>query len=740
MSKNNQTYHITFIYPPATLSPKKHISAEFNYCLGSAYIIAYLKQAGFKAAQFLAFSPISIAKCVQQILAGKPKVVGFTVYNTNYTLCQLIAQRIKETAPGIIIVFGGPTASVQDRVVLGNNPFIDICVRNEGEETCLELLTHLDEVNYNLDKTQLEKIKGITFRIDNDLFSTPERNVLFENKKNPGYLDKYPSPYLDGLATSPRMGILTARGCNQNCVYCNCAVLSNRIIARHSVDRVIQELDYISKFLHQREIIDIFDDAFTLLPNRAKSICDGIIENKISLPLTCVTRCDYIDEELLEKIKEAGFKAVGFSLESAVPHVLRKIGKVQHPFTKNDPDFTKEKEFIEKFSRYVKYAHKIGIDVVYASVMVGLPGETKQEAEKTISLIKSLEKELHFYAHNVFQVYPGTPIFKNCRDYGLELEFFPNQVHFKMTHPFNTSVIPLAPNANLTLDGIDQDRQNLKTLSLAPILAAPDKSPEADCFENIILYADHISKEFVHWTQENLALNGHLIQVYQDLETAVKNHPQNEKNLSTCMAPTNYHAGYYMDTKKGKKRLVPLRLHYLGKKCGTPLDTIETAKALNQDDNSFDPLNTLVFEQTEKDGKLLFQELKKISLEEKGFSDLFDSPTYPHFTTLCRWANEKANCISLRTAIINDKNEIRICWEGSALASVGMSFKKILNKQINIRVEAQKQRNCSSCHKKALCTKCLFPNPLSEKKFCSLRRSCDCEKSVELIRHLGIFK
>ncbi len=205
---------IIFVYPPATLSADTRISVHFNMCRGSAYNISYLLQEGFAAEPFLTVEPVNLGECVKGIVSRKPAVVGFTVYNSNYCLCQLIARALKEAAPGVIIVFGGPTASVQAEAILNTNPFVDICVRHEGEETCLELLDLLEQHNFYLKKVSLENVKGITYRDGGVSRENPGRDILLANRTIPDFLDKYPSPYLSGVLNTVSQGIITARGCN----------------------------------------------------------------------------------------------------------------------------------------------------------------------------------------------------------------------------------------------------------------------------------------------------------------------------------------------------------------------------------------------------------------------------------------------------------------------------------------------------------------------------------------------
>jgi len=731
--------HLIFVFPPAIASPVEHMSAHFNMCLGSAYTISYLLEKGFIARQFSTDEPVCVNECTAQILAKKPKIVGFTVYDRNYFLCQLIANRLKQRNPNIIILFGGPTASVQPGAILRNNHPVDICVRNEGEETCLELLTRLDDVNFDLKKAWpfLEKVKGITYRAADQILENPGRDILLENRKIPDFLDKYPSPYLSGILNSSRLGIITARGCNQHCVYCNCAAISKRIIATHSIDRVLAELDFLSKGFGHNHLhnVTIYDDAFTLMPDRALEICRKIIENKIKLPLVCITRCDRVNEELLDTMKEAGFKSIGFSLESAVPHILRKIGKVQHPNTKTGDNFEKEKEFIEKFKKYTSYAKKIGIEHVFASIMIGLPGETPEEGRQSVDLIGSLEETIDYYSHNIFKVYPGTPLYYNYETYGIRLIHDDNQVHSRTIHPYDTRKIPLAPKSNWEVDGIKQDKINMKFLALSL-----SKKSGVNYFNKIILCSDKITGELISWLQNYLAVNGPLIQIYSNFDRAKQYHRENEAVLRACISPTTSYVSYYQARKEeGVISLISFWTYLFGT-CAAAIDLVNTRLGFSASPTTVNPLQSICIDREEQDTLQLHHLLVCLSNNDNPLNDLVYKRVYPYFGSLCRWEKHAANCRTLETVIVDADNNVKTCWNGEPVGKVGMPFPAIVENLRSSQREAENRRGCHNCIKQTVCIKCMFPAPLSDNRYCTLKRKFNTEKAAELIRTFDFFK
>ena len=690
-------------------------------CLGGAYILSYLVRSGLSARYFLSGKPVSVGECAARLAAMKPGSVGFTVDRSNYRFCRLIAAALKKAAPGTVIIFGGVIPSLYPGMTLTNNVFVDICSRNESEETCLQLISRLDDANFDMKRASLEKVKGITYRIGADIFTTPDRNVILENSRVPGFLDKYPSPYLEGIADSPGMGIITARGCDRHCAFCICPVMSKGVVATHSIDRVIAELDVISTCMvrDKTPVIDIFDDTFTLLPGRALEICRRIMENKIKLPLACTTRCDRVDEELLAAMKEAGFKAIEFSLESAVPRLLRKIGKVRHPDTKEDPGFEKEREFVDKFKKYVVHAKKIGIENVYASIMTGLPTETPAEGRQTVNLLRSLGGRIDYYGHNVFRAYPGTPIFSHGEDCG-------------PPPSYDTGGVPLAPRSNVEIDGISRDKGSLK--SLAFLLSLSNKEnfrADRPYFNTVILLSDTVTKELILWLQENLALNGSLIQVYTSFEKAKQHYHLNEETFIAHGVPTNYRTGYYREYKdNGVITLMPFRTYLYEKQCGIPIDLVETGTGL-----SCSSFRSICIDKEKEDVLALHRCLTGLS-----FDHFFDTPVYPYMSSLCRWEKTLPNCRVLETVVVDAQNNVKTCWNGPPVGKVGMPLKEIMKNLKDMHREMDEKRGCAGCNKKSQCARCIFPQPLSVEEYCGLKKEFNTEEPAALIRTLDFIK
>jgi len=138
----------------------------------------------------------------------------------------------------------------------------------------------------------------------------------------------------------------------------------------------------------------IVDDIFNVPPPRAKSILRKLIRRLpgIRLSFPDGLRADQVDGELLDLLQEAGTQQLALAVETASPRMQRVIGKNLH--------LDKARDAIEEASKRF---------IVTGFFMVGLPGETLDEAMMTVGFAEELI-HLAVPTLSVVRVYPGTPL------------------------------------------------------------------------------------------------------------------------------------------------------------------------------------------------------------------------------------------------------------------------------------------------------------------------------------------
>jgi len=430
---------VLFAMPPGGQVPR------FSEHIGTAFLRAVLAREGISARQYLPDANPTLRGFATTLAEERPAVVGFTAYETNLRACRAMIRTVRETLPEAVVLVGGPNATFTPEETLELLD-ADACVRGAAEATIPVLATAIlgSEAPRRRLPGLVSGVRNLVGRTDGQPWSTPVGDL--SSFPGPPYrtLDDLPSPYQDGLVSRVETGYMTARGCNQHCTYCSFAAVSGRRIHFHGVERVLDDLAVLARLVaasdHRRPPIVILDDAFTLAPARARAICDGIIERGIRLRLDCMTRADAVDGELLRLMHLAGFVSIGFGLESAVPRVLRAIGKVQAPDTAEDPELEGERRFLVRVRTAVAAARQAGMEPS-VSIIGGLPSENAEDLRQTLAFVDSLGVE---YSHNVLRVLPGTPLHEEQTRHGITSRRHAGSQEWRTAHAFDVgSVEPL---------------------------------------------------------------------------------------------------------------------------------------------------------------------------------------------------------------------------------------------------------------------------------------------------------
>lgn len=334
-----------------------------------------------------------------EIVARNPDVVGFSCYVWNMDHTMEICRHIKAKSPGTAIVVGGPDVSSVPEKALRNNPWVDVIVRGEGEETFRELLRHWLESDGPGVGPGLGDIQGLGFRQGDDIVLT-DRRPFIEN------LDVIPSPYLNGaidLKSEKRIILFeTYRGCPFKCSFCFYPKDYGALLHSFSLERVAHDLREILN--SGTKSIFLMDPTFNIPPKRQKDIIRVLAKNRKSddMSVTVELRVDLLDREFMDLIKAAGISIVEIGLQSVNEDALRAVARKQN---------------MRKITENVRYLQSIGIDVVF-QLIYGLPEDDYGWFLKTLDFCVSLDaSKIEAYR---LQLLPGTPMYQNADLLGLE--------------------------------------------------------------------------------------------------------------------------------------------------------------------------------------------------------------------------------------------------------------------------------------------------------------------------------
>lgn len=304
------------------------------------------------------------------------------------------AELAKQAEASITTIMIGTHVSATAEDVV-NTGYVDFVIRNEPELIARNLITALK------DGTELDEVKGITYKNTNGVFSNPDESFI-EN------LDELPWPdrsLLDNsLYINPLVGkkftiIRNSRGCPARCTFCVKFYYGNKWRTR-SASNIVDEIEQcvtqygITNFLFNA-------DFFTQNKTHVINLCKEIEDRNLNITWLCNSRVDAIDEERLYWMEKASCQMISFGIESANKKILDNVKKGINR---------------EKVIRAVNLVKTSRIKSM-GYFILGLQGETKATAEETVRF--ALELPLDYVRFLTAVPYPGTEFGEYMRDNAL---------------------------------------------------------------------------------------------------------------------------------------------------------------------------------------------------------------------------------------------------------------------------------------------------------------------------------
>ena len=369
--------------------------------LGLLYIASVLQERGVEVSVLdQAAKGFSIQETVKWIKKEDPEVLGFSTFATSGRTAALISNEIKRDNPNVTVVFGNYYATFNSERVLKKYRDVDVVVRGEGEHTAAELVDCLKR------KGDIKTVKGISFRTENGVFSTPERPLIKD-------LDSLPFPdrslvgadyhsLIAGAIAAPKKftSIVSSRGCVYRCRFCSCTQFARNRWRPRSVKNTLEELHFLASEGYRQFIF--VDDSFTASPKNVIALCRQMRKEKIDMEWICEGRVDRCSYDMLWEIAKAGCRILYFGIESANQRILDYYDKRITP---------------EQSEKAVRKARRAGVDVIVGSFIVGAPDETREEIRNTINFAERIPIDLPQF--NILGVYPGTEIWDEFEAKGL---------------------------------------------------------------------------------------------------------------------------------------------------------------------------------------------------------------------------------------------------------------------------------------------------------------------------------
>jgi radical SAM superfamily enzyme YgiQ (UPF0313 family) len=333
--------------------------------LGVWRLAGVLRRAGFVAD---VFDPNCQTTPPERALArtlreGEYHVVGFSTTGMTLRFDLSLVHLARRIRPEAHLVAGGMEATFNPEALLDLSP-LDLLVLGEGERPLLEIGRRLREgVSLTgVPGTACRAAGGALARVPHPALTQTElRDAIFatpyESMPFRAYWQRLEEAYaVDAVpykaAREARLSeirsirLATLNYCPLGCTFCSS---TNFLSAAQDATARIARLDADECLTMLRRIVGTFPDVRTIIfqddifvftnDRRLVPLCEGILEAKRSgelppdLQFISTNRIDAMTYERLALMRQAGFRVLGFGIESFSPRVLAEFGKGRiHPY------------------------------------------------------------------------------------------------------------------------------------------------------------------------------------------------------------------------------------------------------------------------------------------------------------------------------------------------------------------------------------------------------------------------
>ena len=314
-----------------------------------------------------------------------------------------VSTAAKKLYPALPIVYGGWHPSLLPGETL-SEPFVDMVVRGQGEQTLLEIAIALAEGR------PLDEVRGLSWKRDGLPQHNPERRVQ--------PLDLLPTPAFDlvdfdayeRVSGVRKLAYATSVGCPYACNYCTDMVFYKRRFNALSAERVAGELAALVT-RYRIEEVALLDSNFPVDLRRALAIAKAIKESGVKFRWTFQASTDFLcrmSEDEVRLLGESGVSHMGFGTESTSDAVLKLMNK-RH-------------QRVDEMFETASKANLANIRVTF-NLILGYPGETEADRAITFRTMSEIGRQFRnvSFSPNIFTPYPGIPIWPQLRALGVQV-------------------------------------------------------------------------------------------------------------------------------------------------------------------------------------------------------------------------------------------------------------------------------------------------------------------------------
>ncbi len=372
--------------------------------LGTLYAASFMREKGYSVELFDAMLSEGPGDWESFIDYYKPRYAVIYEDNFNY-LSKMSLLKMRDAAfemirmakahGSTVIVAGADMTDHPEKYLEAGADFVII---NEGEETLVDLLRHLE----GKDKRVASEIQGIALKNHRgEIERTLPRPVIRD-------LDAIPFPAWD-LVDIERyravwlehhgyfsVNMVTTRGCPFHCNWCAKPIWGQKYSVRSSAN-VVDEMAWLQEHV-KPDHIWFMDDIMGIQDRWIEQFADLLDNRGVHIPFKSLNRVDLLLRgNTIPALARAGAKIVWVGAESGSQKILDAMDKGTT---------------VEQIYEATRKLHEHGVKVAFF-LQFGYPGETREDIELTLKMVRDLIPD--DIGISVSYPLPGTPFHERVR-------------------------------------------------------------------------------------------------------------------------------------------------------------------------------------------------------------------------------------------------------------------------------------------------------------------------------------
>jgi radical SAM superfamily enzyme YgiQ (UPF0313 family) len=355
------------------LSASREHFPEPVFPLGAAYVASALLREGAQVRGFDAgVTPFPLPSLRRALERFSPDIVGLSLRNVD----NAAYPRSRCYLPGYVRIACEVRSSSRATLYLGGSAFSifpeDLMrllgagggATGDGEDGILRLLRG--------DGGRI--VHGRLDDLDSVVFPRGAESVF------PGF-DRYRA-----------IGVQTARGCPQSCIYCTYPLLEGDALRLRAPEAVADDLAFLSREHGKRDFFFV-DSLANADEGHMERVCRALLSRNLRIRFTCYLRPKISDPSLFGLLARAGCVSVEFGTDSGSDTVLSSLGK---GFSADD---VREASDACRKAR-IDFCHYL---------LFGGPGETRETMAETVRLMDTTAPNA-VVAMTGLRIYPRTAL------------------------------------------------------------------------------------------------------------------------------------------------------------------------------------------------------------------------------------------------------------------------------------------------------------------------------------------